>query len=288
MSNPTNTTTTTNITRTMMNNITNECDELASEAFTNNSSTSSGLCHSVIELSSALITPHSVACGSSITSTIESTSYSVAFTLASAVRGTFLSSSRAQSSSSPLQRRSEFDGPDGHIPTIPLDVYLQRFVQHTNGTKETFVTSLIFVDRLISSGVQLTSHNVHRVFAAAFVVASKFVSDKYLSNRHYSKVSGVSIDEMNKLERSLLIRIDHSLFVTESQFASYSHPLEVMSIVSVVFGDLPVFICDVVRELRAKWSASHFALSSSSSSRASSFSSSSSSRSTVSPMEVVV
>lgn len=47
----------------------------------------------------------------------------------------------------------------------------------------------------------------------AVMIATKYSQDFYYTNKHYSKVGGISEDDMNKLEREFLEAIDFGLYV---------------------------------------------------------------------------
>jgi hypothetical protein len=53
------------------------------------------------------------------------------------------------------------------------------------------------------------------------VTATKFYDDHYYDNLYYSKVGGISLSELNRLEMELLFQIDFTLSVPSSVFATY-------------------------------------------------------------------
>ncbi|KAN0060089.1 PHO85 cyclin-5 [Thecaphora frezii] len=60
-----------------------------------------------------------------------------------------------------------------------------------------------------------------RMFLAAIMVSSKFVQDRTYSNRAWSKISGLPVKELGKIERAFLAAIDYHLVVGESEWETW-------------------------------------------------------------------
>lgn len=88
------------------------------------------------------------------------------------------------------------------------------------------ILSMIYVDRFLhSTGLSITSLNVHKLLLTAIMLASKFNDDAYCSNSFFAEVGCVSLAELNQMEQTFLRCICFSLFVSESQFILYSSSL---------------------------------------------------------------
>jgi len=152
--------------------------------------------------------------------------------------------------------RSVYDCTDCRVPSLSLTRYVERFINFTTAPREVFVTAIAFIDRFLATnpaGIELALCNVHRLFAASFVVAAKFVSDLYNSNKYYARVAGVSLDELNALERAFLNDLSYSLNLTPEQYDAYNRPAEFLSHIADIYGDLLVFLCSLVKSLRYNW-----------------------------------
>ena len=151
---------------------------------------------------------------------------------------------------------SVYDCAGCRTPALSLTHYVERFVNFTAAPREVFVTAIAYIDRFLATnpaGVGLALCNVHRLFAVAFVVAAKFASDLYNSNKYYARVAGVSLEELNVLERAFLADLGYTLNVTPEQYAAYNNPAEFLAHVADVYGDLIPFLCGLVRTLRYRW-----------------------------------
>ncbi|KAF9922554.1 hypothetical protein FBU30_007321 [Linnemannia zychae] len=60
-----------------------------------------------------------------------------------------------------------------------------------------------------------------RMFLAALILASKFQQDRTYSNKAWSKISGLSVSEINLNEIAFLTLIDYRLFVSQSVFQKW-------------------------------------------------------------------
>jgi len=142
------------------------------------------------------------------------------------------------------------------VPSLSLTRYVERFINFTTAPREVFVSAIAYIDRFLATnpaGVELALCNVHRLFAASFVVAAKFASDLYNSNKYYARVAGVSLEELNMLERSFLNDLSYSLNLTPEQYDAYNRPAEFLSHVADIYGDLLIFLCSLVKTLRYNW-----------------------------------
>lgn len=174
--------------------------------------------------------------------------YTIAYSLDSVVKANELMGS--------FQKGSIFDCPARKAPSVSLSRYIERFATYTPATKEVFLSALIYIDRHSAlTNVALTRNNVHRLFAASFVVASKFISDLYYSNKFYAKVAGLPLDELNNLERSFLADLTFSLTIFPELYNKYAKPSFFMSSLCRAHTVCPSdLICLIVRELRSRWS----------------------------------
>ena len=118
----------------------------------------------------------------------------------------------------------DFSCSQNKLPSISLRSYVDRVMKYAPGTKEMYIVTLIFIDRILalnSPDLVLTVRNVHRLFVIAVVIASKFFDDLFYTNRYLSTVAGVSNSELNNLEIAFLAKIQFNLCIHVSIFNSY-------------------------------------------------------------------
>ncbi|CAG8466462.1 10275_t:CDS:2 [Dentiscutata heterogama] len=132
---------------------------------------------------------------------------------------------------------------------ITLRVFIQETLRRSRTSYSTLQTALFYLIRIKSEIAKLyrcteylptpTSEyppNVipnsnqnndpatcgRRMFLAALIVASKYLQDRNFSNRAWSKMSGLSVKEINTNEICFLKLIDYNLFIAENNFKRWS------------------------------------------------------------------
>lgn len=119
-----------------------------------------------------------------------------------------------------------FEFPEGTVASIDLASFTTRLLTYTTAPKEAVTLAVIYLDRLVRSGVSLTEETSYRMLAAAFFCAYKFLCDKPNKNRHLAKVAGVRVEELNAIERHFLMLIDFRLDPTRSEWEMYERAMK--------------------------------------------------------------
>ena len=65
-----------------------------------------------------------------------------------------------------------------------------------------------------------------RLFFIAIIVAIKFQEDRYYNNDYYAKVGGVSLKEINRMEKEFLYLINFRLLIEEETFEKYEEKMK--------------------------------------------------------------
>jgi len=117
------------------------------------------------------------------------------------------------------------------VPPISLPDYTARIQKYFQCSHECFVLSLVYIDRLVESSPEfkLSHVNAHKILLTSLVLAAKFHNDDYQSNKHYARVGGVSLAELNKLETHFLKLLDWRTHVTHFEYNTY-HVKEFISL----------------------------------------------------------
>ncbi|CAI2181949.1 19438_t:CDS:2 [Funneliformis geosporum] len=130
---------------------------------------------------------------------------------------------------------------------IPLRLFLQETLRRSRTSYSTLQTALFYLFRIkpqISSisrrseypptptsefppDINQSQNNDpatcgRRMFLAALIVASKYLQDRNYSNRAWSKISGLPVNEINANEICFLKLIDYNLFIAENIFKRWS------------------------------------------------------------------
>jgi len=107
------------------------------------------------------------------------------------------------------------------FPQISIHDYLERLRKFAR-FDTSLVIGLIYVDRLLAadSNFAVTQRNVHRLLLTVATVAEKYNNDIFYCNTYYASVGGISLDEMNRLELTLLHALMWRLSVSEEEYYS--------------------------------------------------------------------
>lgn len=110
----------------------------------------------------------------------------------------------------------------GNIPNISLYNYLYRIKKYSKIDDNTLILSLIYIDRICSTNkILINYYNVHKILLASIVSAIKFNEDNYYSNSFYSKIGGITSNELELLEMEFASIINFKYFVKKSLFDKY-------------------------------------------------------------------
>eukprot|EP00931_Biecheleriopsis_adriatica_P009002 TRINITY_DN110119_c0_g1_i1.p1 TRINITY_DN110119_c0_g1~~TRINITY_DN110119_c0_g1_i1.p1 ORF type:complete len:205 (-),score=31.70 TRINITY_DN110119_c0_g1_i1:69-683(-) len=127
----------------------------------------------------------------------------------------------ASTSASRQQRVTKFHSV--RPPQLPIRDYLLRIAKYFQCSRECFVLSLVYIDRIVKLHPDFTicSLNIHRLLVTSVMLAVKFFEDVYYSNAYYAKVGGVRTREVNVLEGQFLQLLDWRMHVTSKEFDQY-------------------------------------------------------------------
>jgi|UPI00048F0ADA hypothetical protein len=115
------------------------------------------------------------------------------------------------------------------LPKISLANYCFRILKYGRISSSVMVCGIVYIDSLVKNKVvKLSEFSVHRLLLAACVVSAKVVDDKHLSNKNFSLVGGVSLEELNHLEVTLCLLMDFKLNVPHSIYEKYVTTIEAL------------------------------------------------------------
>lgn len=108
-------------------------------------------------------------------------------------------------------------------PSISVLDYLKRIVKFTNVEKSCLLITLYYIDQICTRMplFTLSSLTCHRFTIASITVSSKGLCDTFCPNHLYAKVGGISVTELNILEREFLSMIDWRLMCTREILQDY-------------------------------------------------------------------
>ena len=107
-------------------------------------------------------------------------------------------------------------------PQISILDYLNRIKYYSQIENNTLICSLIYIDKLCTlSEIVLTELNIHRILFTAILLSTKYNEDLIYKMDYYSKIAGVSLKELKKLESEFVSKINFELYINEKDFEKY-------------------------------------------------------------------
>ena len=107
-------------------------------------------------------------------------------------------------------------------PQISILDYLNRIKYYSQIENNTLICSLLYIDKLCTSNeIVLTELNIHRILFTAILLSTKYNEDLIYKMDYYSKIAGVSLKELKKLESEFVSKINFELYINEKDFEKY-------------------------------------------------------------------
>ena len=107
------------------------------------------------------------------------------------------------------------------IPKISLKDYLIRILKHSEIEINTLLSSLIYLDYLCTKNFIISKYNVHKLLFISILLSSKYNEDVIYDNETFSKIAGLKLDDVNKMENIFFKACDHNLLIKDETFYKY-------------------------------------------------------------------
>jgi len=103
-------------------------------------------------------------------------------------------------------------------PQISIENYLERIHNYIHFTSQELLISLIYLNRIYEKKFKIEHRNIHKLMALCIIIAQKYHEDCLYKNFHYSRVVGIDLNNLNKLEIDVLTLLDFNAYVTEDEY----------------------------------------------------------------------
>ncbi|KAI0344024.1 hypothetical protein BDW22DRAFT_1355296 [Trametopsis cervina] len=106
--------------------------------------------------------------------------------------------------------------------------FMQKVLETTQVSQSVIVLALHYIYRLKIRNRYTNgqSGSEYRVAIAALMMANKFLDDNTYTNKTWSEVSGIGLEEVNRMEREFLLGIDFGLYVDKTTYVSWLNLLK--------------------------------------------------------------
>ncbi|KAI0697154.1 cyclin-domain-containing protein [Cytidiella melzeri] len=106
--------------------------------------------------------------------------------------------------------------------------FMQKVLETTQVSQSVIVLALHYIYRLKIRNRYTNGQpgSEYRVSIAALMMANKFLDDNTYTNKTWSEVSGIGLEEINTMEREFLLGIDFGLYVDKATYISWLNLLK--------------------------------------------------------------
>lgn len=129
-----------------------------------------------------------------------------------------------------MQKQFKYIFSSSEIPSISLRDYLIRIIQMSGIEESIVVIALIYLDRICKNKIALIQYNIHRLLFTAILIAVKYTQDNHFSNKGFTYIAGIFLEDMNLMEYKFLKLIRYDLFISGDVLLKYHNYLSDISI----------------------------------------------------------
>jgi len=104
------------------------------------------------------------------------------------------------------------------VPEINIIEYFERIAFYTDVSNEVLILSLIQIFRIRQSSqcrFKINSFTIHRLLLTCIMCYGKYQDDSYYNNFFFSKVGGINLKELNRLEVEFITLTKLDLYVSD-------------------------------------------------------------------------
>jgi hypothetical protein len=108
-----------------------------------------------------------------------------------------------------------------HKPSITIHDYIQRIFKSEIIDEQNYDAIILHTINLLNylktKGIYLNNHSCHRIISTLIMLSSKIIEENPYSNWYWATLCGVSLEDMNMMERSIIQILDYNLHIVISQ-----------------------------------------------------------------------
>ena len=108
------------------------------------------------------------------------------------------------------------------IPTITLKKYVFRILRRSEPSESVIIASIIYFDKIFKNYPdQINIRSVHQIYLVSILLASKYIEDDYYMNNHMAEYGGISLYEINRLEKKFCDWLDFDFLIYPNSFNQF-------------------------------------------------------------------
>jgi hypothetical protein len=113
-----------------------------------------------------------------------------------------------------------------YIPSVDIVSYCNRLISGLDNASSVLVVACIYMDRICAnsgcqSPIYKSPHTIHRLLAACTWLGTKYLDDEPCYIKYFSRLSGISVMDLCRLESEVALRLDWRFFVEPEEYARF-------------------------------------------------------------------
>ena len=108
-----------------------------------------------------------------------------------------------------------------HKPSTTINDYIKRIFKSEIIDEENYDAIILHTINLLqylkTKGIYLNYYSCHRILSTLIMLSSKIIEEYPYSNWYWATLCGVSLEDMNMMERSLMQILDYNLHIIITQ-----------------------------------------------------------------------
>lgn len=106
------------------------------------------------------------------------------------------------------------------IPNICIHDYIDKILQsiyrEDSNIDGLIITAIVLIKRLLTF-LTVNNYNVHRLIAGILMISQKIYDDIYYSNKSWSIICGLRLDDINRIEVDILKILNFNTFIKHAE-----------------------------------------------------------------------
>jgi hypothetical protein len=106
-------------------------------------------------------------------------------------------------------------------PCITINDYIKQIFKSEIIDKENYDSIILHTINLLqhlkTKGIYLNNYSCHRIISTLLMLSSKIIDENPYSNWYWATLCGVSLEDMNMMESSIIKILDYNLHIVISQ-----------------------------------------------------------------------
>jgi len=108
-----------------------------------------------------------------------------------------------------------------HKPSITINDYIKQIFKSEIIDELNYDAIILYTINLIhylkTKGIYLNNYSCHRIISTLIMLSSKIIEENPYSNWYWAMLCGVSLEDINFMERTIMQILDYNLHIVISQ-----------------------------------------------------------------------